>query len=208
MIITRIVERNREIIISFDSGQKIKCPSYVFFHTEVYEGMDVDPREIKQLIRLAERETVRTKATELVGSSTISVHQLKEKLRKRGYSERLIKDAIKFCKEYDLVDDKRFAKIARRSLLFKNKSRRSIADYMKKAGIHERLIERNIDSITDRREKHNLMVQMKKHYPLCVNKKSPEKSLLQYLVGCGFTYDMAIPSVKKYCAKMKKEENL
>lgn len=208
MIITRVVEKNREIIISFDGGQKIKCPSYVFFHTEIYEGMDVDPREIKELVILAERETVRTKATELVGSSTISVHQLKEKLRKRGYSERLIKDAIKFCKEYDLVDDKRFAKIARRTLLFKNKSRRSIASYMKKAGISDRLIERNIDSITDRRERHNLRVQMEKHYPLCANKKSPEKSLLQFLVGKGFTYDMAIPRVKKYCAKMKKlEEN-
>lgn len=206
MVITKIVERNREIIISFDSGQKLKCPSYVFFHAEIYEGMDVDPHEIKELVRLAERETVRTKATELLGTSTMSVHQLKEKLRKRGYSERLIKDAIRFCKEYDLVDDKRFAKIARRTLLFKNKSRRSIASYMKKAGISDRLIERNIEKITDRRERRNLRIQMEKHYPLCANKKSPEKSLLQYLIGRGFTYDMATERVKKYCAKMKKLE--
>ncbi len=206
MIITRIVEKNREIIIRFDSGQKIKCPSYVFFHAEIYEGMEVDPREIKQLIRLAERETVRTKATELLGTSIMSVHQLKEKLKKRKYSDKLIKDAIRFCKEYDLLDDKRFAKIARRSLLFKNKSRRSIASYMKKARINDRIIERNIDKITDRRERRNLRIQMEKHYPLCAKKKSPEKSLLQYLVGKGFTYDMAIPRVKKYCAKMKKLE--
>ncbi len=204
MVITNIIEKNKNIIIYLNDGSKVKCPSYLFYNVEIYEGMEIEPNDIKLLLRAAAKETVRNKAMELLRISFLSKQQLVVKLRKRGYSERLIKDAIRFCKEYDLIDDKRFAKIALRSMLFKDKSRRAISSYMKKAGINDRIIERMIAKVSDRRERVSLKRQMIKYYPLCANKKNPEKSLLQYLLGKGFTFDMVGNMAKKYCKHMKK----
>ena len=203
MIITNIVQKNRTIVIYLDNGEKIRCPSHMFYNVEIYEGMEVEPYDVRTLIKTAAKENISNKAMELLGTAFLSKHQLVLKLRKRKYSEKLIKHAVRFCKEYDLLDDKRFAKIALRSMILKNKSRRSISRYMKKAGVNDRIIEKMIYKISDRREIISLKRQMIKYYPLCESKKSPEKSLLQYLLGKGFTYDMAGHRAKKYCKKMK-----
>lgn len=205
MIITEIKQKGQNILITLSDRSAISCPKSIFYNVEIYEGMEVDNDDVRYLIEKSAEEAARNKAMTLLANNMMSEFQLKNKLRTKKYPERLIKDAVKFCKEYDLIDDKRFAKIALISLLKKRKSRRSIYNYLKRAGVSTRIIEKMTDKVTDRRERISIDKNIVKYYPFYSSKKDPEKSLLQYLIGKGFNYGAASKRVKKYFEKMNTE---
>lgn len=205
MIITEIKQKGQNILITLSDRSAISCPKSIFYNVEIYEGMEVDNDDVRYLIEKSAEESARNKAMTLLANNMMSEFQLKNKLRTKKYPERLIKNAVKFCKEYDLIDDKRFAKIALISLLKKRKSRRSIYNYLKRAGVSTRIIEKMTDKITDRRERISIDKNIVKYYPFYSSKKDPEKSLLQYLIGKGFNYGTASKRVKKYFEKMNTE---
>ncbi|MDA1469788.1 RecX family transcriptional regulator [Brachyspira hyodysenteriae] len=94
--------------------------------------------------------------------------------------------AVSYCKEYDLIDDKRFVKIAVSSLKLKGKSKRHIIDYLKKCKVKSSLIEKASNSISDKSENKALKEAIKKYYRVYEHKENKEDYIIKALMRKGF----------------------
>ena len=128
---------------------------YIGSHTAVEllkKGKEIEYEEIPHIRMRAYESSAKKSAVNILKRSFVSENMLKEKLAQKGHKKRFINYAIKYCRDYDLIDDKRFTKIAVNSLKLKGKSKRFIIDYLKKSKIKNSLIERASNSISYRSE--------------------------------------------------------
>ena len=122
---------------------------------------------------------------------------------KKGHKKRFINYAIAYCKEYELIDDKRFAKITVNSLKLKGKSKRYIIDALKKAKLKNKTIDRVSHLITEKSEVRSLKNAIRKYYKIYENKEKRNDYIIRTLMRKGFKYD----SIKKLLDKYRPHKN-
>ena len=117
-----------------------------------------------------------------------------------------IRYAVSYCKEYDLIDDKRFVKVAVNSLKLKGKSKRHIIDYLKKCKIKSSLIERVQNSISEKSDDKALKQAIVKYYRVYEHKEKKEDYIIKALMRKGFKYDRIKTLLTKYLNKKNRNE--
>ena len=150
MVILKMKLKGDKIHIKVSGGDVFTIPKNGLYELDLYEGMELEYDEIPHIRFRAFESAARKSAVSILKRGFISEGMLREKLTKKGHKKRFIRHAVNYCKEYDLIDDKRFVKIAINSLKLKGKSKRHIIDYLKKNKVKPSLIERAQNSISDR----------------------------------------------------------
>ena len=195
-----------KIHIKVSGGDVFTIPKNGLYELDIYEGMDLEYEEIPHIRNKAYEAAARKSAVSILKRGFISEGMLKDKLVKKGHKKRFIRYAVSYCKEYDLIDDKRFVKVAISSLKLKGKSKRHIIDYLKKCKIKSSLIERAQNSISDKSEDKALKEAIKKYYRVYEHKENKEDYMIKALMRKGFKYDRIKQLVTIYLEKKKNRD--
>lgn len=208
MTIVRMRLKGNQIYIHTSMGNAFAIPKNGISELDIYEGMDIEEDDIISIRIKAYENSARKASTNMLTRGFLSEGILKDKLKKKGHKNRFIKHAVKYCKEYDLINDKRFAKIAVTSLKLKGKSKRYIIGYLKKSKIKPALIEKASRLITDKNEKTALKNAIKKYYLIYKDKEKCEELLIRALMRKGFNYDSVSSLVKIYVKKSARRKRI
>lgn len=200
MIILKMKLKGDKIYIKVSGGDIFTIPKNGTYELDIYEGMEIEYEEIPHIKMRAYESSAKKSAINILKRSFVSENMLKEKLYKKGHKKRFINYAIKYCKDYDLIDDKRFVKIAVNSLKLKGKSKRHIIDYLKKSKVKNSLIEKASDSISYKTENKALKNAIRKYYKVYENKENREEYIIKTLMRKGFKYD----DIKNLLGRFKK----
>lgn len=200
MIILKMKLKGDKIYIKVSGGDIFTIPKNGTYELDIYEGMELEYEEIPHIKMRAYESSAKKSAINILKRSFVSENMLKEKLSKKGHKKRFINYAIKYCKDYDLIDDKRFVKIAVNSLKLKGKSKRHIIDYLKKSKVKNSLIEKASDSISYKTENKALKNAIRKYYKVYENKENREEYIIKTLMRKGFKYD----DIKNLLGRFKK----
>lgn len=203
MIILKMKLKGDKIYIKVSGGDIFTIPKNGTYELDIYEGMEIEYEEIPHIKMRAYESSAKKSAINILKRSFVSENMLKEKLYKKGHKKRFINYAIKYCKDYDLIDDKRFVKIAVNSLKLKGKSKRHIIDYLKKSKVKNSLIEKASDSISYKTENKALKNAIRKYYKVYENKENREEYIIKTLMRKGFKYD----DIKNLLGRFKKLKN-
>lgn len=203
MIILKMKLKGDKIYIKVSGGDIFTIPKNGTYELDIYEGMELEYEEIPHIKMRAYESSAKKSAINILKRSFVSENMLKEKLSKKGHKKRFINYAIKYCKDYDLIDDKRFVKIAVNSLKLKGKSKRHIIDYLKKSKVKNSLIEKASDSISYKTENKALKNAIIKYYKVYENKENREEYIIKTLMRKGFKYD----DIKNLLGRFKKLKN-
>lgn len=203
MIILKMKLKGDKIYIKVSGGDIFTIPKNGTYELDIYEGMELEYEEIPHIKMRAYESSAKKSAINILKRSFVSENMLKEKLSKKGHKKRFINYAIKYCKDYDLIDDKRFVKIAVNSLKLKGKSKRHIIDYLKKSKVKNSLIEKASDSISYKTENKALKNAIRKYYKVYENKENREEYIIKTLMRKGFKYD----DIKNLLGRFKKLKN-
>lgn len=203
MIILKMKLKGNKIYIKVSGGDIFTIPKNGTYELDIYEGMELEYEEIPHIKMRAYESSAKKSAINILKRSFVSENMLKEKLSKKGHKKRFINYAIKYCKDYDLIDDKRFVKIAVNSLKLKGKSKRHIIDYLKKSKVKNSLIEKASDSISYKTENKALKNAIRKYYKVYENKENREEYIIKTLMRKGFKYD----DIKNLLGRFKKLKN-
>lgn len=201
MIILKMKLKGDKIYIKVSGGDTFTIPKNGTYELDIYEGMELEYEEIPHIRMRAYESAAKKSAINILKRSFVSENILKEKLSQKGHKKRFINYAIKYCKDYDLIDDKRFVKIAVNSLKLKGKSKRFIIDYLKKSKIKNSLIEKAADSISYKMENKALKNAIRKYYKVYENKENREEYIIKTLMRKGFKYDNIKNLLGKYLKK-------
>lgn len=200
MIILKMKLKGDKIYIKVSGGDIFTIPKNGTYELDIYEGMEIEYEEIPHIKMRAYESSAKKSAINILKRSFVSENMLKEKLSKKGHKKRFINYAIKYCKDYDLIDDKRFVKIAVNSMKLKGKSKRHIIDYLKKSKVKNSLIEKASDSISYKTENKALKNAIRKYYKVYENKENREEYIIKTLMRKGFKYD----DIKNLLGRFKK----
>ncbi len=204
MVILKMKLKGGKAYIKVSGGDIFTIPKNGLYELDLYEGMELEYEEIPHIRLKAFECAARKSAVSVLKRSFVSEGMLRDKLIKKGHKKRFINYAVNYCKEYDLIDDKRFVKIAVNSLKLKGKSKRHIIDYLKKCRIKTSLIEKAENSISSRIEDRALKNAVRKYYKIYENKDKKEDYIIRSLMRKGFKYDRIKTMLSRYLKNKKR----
>lgn len=204
MVILKMKLKGDKIYIKVSGGNVFTIPKNGTYELDIYEGMELEYEEIPHIRMRAYESSAKKSAVNIIKRSFVSENMLKERLARKGHKKRFINYAIKYCRDYDLIDDKRFTKIAVNTLKLKGKSKRFIIDYLKKAKIKNSLIDIASNSISYKSESKALKNAIRKYYKVYENKDSKEEYIIRTLIRKGFKYDDIKDLLNKYIKNKEK----
>lgn len=206
MVISRIYLKGRLVYLYLSTGHVFTLPKNSISELEIYEGLEVDEDDIAAIRKKAFEVSACKDASAIIKRSFLSEKNLILKLQKKGHKKRFIKYAVKYLKEYDLIDDKRFAKIAVNSLKLKGKSKKAIINYLKKCGIKNKIIEKSILKVSLKDEINMLKDAIRKCYKLYEGKYDIKNKLIKSLISKGFDYANSQRLIELYIKNKLKEK--
>lgn len=206
MVILKMKLKGNKIHVKVSGGEVFTIPKNGLYELELYEGMELEYDEIPHIIFKAYEAATRKSAVSILKRRFLSEGMLKDKLLKKGHKKRFIKYAIDYCKEYELIDDKRFVKISINSLKLQGKSKKHIIFHLKKCKIKPRLIEKAENSISDKIDDRALKDAIRKYYKIYEYKYNREDYIIKTLMRKGFKYDRIKTLLSKYIEKNKKDK--
>lgn len=134
-------------------------------------------------------------ALRLLSHRARSIREMRERLTRKGYSEKVVDKVLSSLKKSDYLDDASFAKIwVENRVLLRGCGRRRIRAELISKGIEKDLIERELDeSYPEEREKEIALTLAKKGLPsyrdLAITTK--RRRLIQFLLRRGFSSETA-----------------
>ena len=206
MKIERIVKKgNKDVTIHFDDDKFLILAVEVFLKSGLKKGDDLDEDRFSFLIEQNKLYHIKQKAFRLLGRRQHSVFELRTKLWRKEYEQKLIDSVISDLKEKKYLNDDDFIRefVTAKSKSKKWSSKRIKSELIKR-GISSKLIdlamkEQIVDSDTE-----NAFSLGKKKYEMFVkrdlDKIELKQKLYNYLLSKGFDYG----TTKNVCNKIIK----
>ncbi len=134
-----------------------------------------------------------------------SEHQLREKLKKKEYSEEIVEETIRYVKSFGYIDDKRYIRRFTEVSLEGKSLRRIKYDLIKK-GLDRNLIDETIQEIGDIDQRSLIRTLAEKKYR-SLKEEDPNRyrKTAQFLAGKGFSSE-DIFQVLDHLKEMTSEE--
>ncbi|MBO4570220.1 MAG: RecX family transcriptional regulator [Clostridia bacterium] len=164
-------------------------------------GAEFDESELEQIIGESETRGALDYALGLVSKKLYSEFEIIEKLKNKGYGQKIIDSVLEKLREYKLVDDQRFAEA-----FAKNQNRcgkKMVLLKLKQKGIDKGIIKKTEENFSDQDEIKKIEAVSKKYLNNKEKNKETFQKLYRYLVSKGFEYD----TISSYISRIRGEED-
>jgi regulatory protein len=201
-IITQIKEQKKKnrINVYLDNkfGFGIDIDNFVILGLKINQELSED--EIEQIVKKSEFQKTLDKLIRFTMTRPKSEKEVKDYLTRKKIPEVIWKDLFSKLKNYELIDDEKFAKwwVEVRQE-FSPKSERILKYELKRKGIKNEIIEKILEDtvIDEKKIAKNLLDKRKNHWQN-VDKKKKSQKMLEYLVRKGFDFEIAKKVVNSY----------
>lgn len=129
-----------------------------------------------------------------------SEREIYERLRKKKFDERIIKETLTFLKEKDFIDDNCFAKTWIESRIKKPLGLRRLKAELKTKGIDKEIIDRQIDQIKKDYSEQDIVTKIAQKRLQKLKGIEPQKAKRRtqdYLLRRGFSPDVVIDIINQ-----------
>ncbi|MFV0466329.1 MAG: regulatory protein RecX [Lachnospiraceae bacterium] len=178
-----------------------KEPLYLYYREfQMYElksGEDLDPDIYDILLHQVLGKRVTKRAMHLLERKDYTEWQLRTKLLKNNYPKEAVDQAIEYVKEYQYVDDQRYA-IHYVQLHQKAKNRRKIELDLKQRGISKDIIHSVIEAEYSADEEEQIELLLKKrHFVAAVSNEAEFRRTYQFLMRRGYSGSVVLRKMKE-----------
>ncbi len=193
-IVTSIKKLKRNLYkVGFNNELMLNMSDETLASNGVKTGKIFDKMSFDEMTRTDGIKRAKSRGLEILSRSSKSKQQVISTLKREGFSEEAINNALDFLKEYSFIDDKKLANsIAITKVPAKKWSKRQLDSVLRQKGIEKKDIETAVENIDDASELENAIYLAAKKYRSLSSKPEDEKKkkIIQSLSYKGFSYDI------------------
>lgn len=104
-------------------------------------GKSIDKKNLKKITSQEESNKAQAYALMLLGYRERSVREIRIRMRQKGYEEKLIEKVVKYLKDQNLIDDKRFTRLWAESRIKKGYGSWRIQSELEQKGVNRERID-------------------------------------------------------------------
>lgn len=184
------VKRRNRFSIFLDGEFAFGVHRDVLLQAGIAKGEKLTEKRIRSILDLENRKQAESKALSLLAYRARSIKEIKDRLKQKGYSEKVIDGVLHELKRLGLVDDTEFAILFARSRI-KNKpmGRLMLEHEMKQKGLLTDDIDKGIEAAYEGTDERQLALELarKKIPQAALNSKNRVSDLLRRR---GFSWDV------------------
>ena len=98
------------VYVSLDDGTRIRMQSTVVMDQGLYPGMEIDAEQLAQISAAAREASARARAVRIISASASTEEALERKLIQKGEEPGDARQAVRWLKELNLLDDGQVAR--------------------------------------------------------------------------------------------------
>ncbi len=181
--------------VHFSDNKKITLDNSYIDKYFLVEESEISDKQLEKIVSENEYDRAKEKAFFLLTYRDHSVYELKAKLRKRDFDEKVIDKTIEYLLENGYLNDKKFSEIYLNELL--NTKRSGIMIIRKKLfqkGLSRELINNLLNDLDDEIFHNNCLFHLQKKRKLLEKKhdENIKNKLYNYLSRKGFRYEIIL----------------
>lgn len=193
-------KRKDRVNIFLNEEYSFSCSAELIFSHSLKKGMDIDKEYLKGIIDEENYMKCKNDGLKAIERSYKTEKEVITKLIKKEYNEENIKRTIEFLRQYDFVNDYKYADLYIKEKI-KKQGKKKIKYELLKKGIEESIINDNLNNISDEHEILTMNTLARKKYSILI--KSEENSiklynkLFNYLARLGYNNSLIIEVIKR-----------
>ncbi|MDA3871798.1 MAG: regulatory protein RecX [Candidatus Marinimicrobia bacterium] len=181
--------------VYFSDTKKITLDNSYIGKYFLVEGSEISDKQLEKIVSENEYDRAKEKAFFLLTYRDHSVYELKVKLRKRNFDEKVIDKTVEYLLENGYLNDKKFSEIYLNELL--NTKRSGMMIIRKKLfqkGLSRELINNLLNDLDDEIFHNNCLFHLQKKRKLLEKKhdENIKNKLYNYLSRKGFRYEIIL----------------
>ncbi|EGT3615100.1 recombination regulator RecX [Clostridium perfringens] len=176
------------------------CDAELIYKQGIQKDAVIDVESIKEIVKEDEFIKCKNSALRTVEKTYKTEKELKDKLLGRGFEEDTIRKAIDFLKEYNLLNDEKYAEMYIKDRL-RTQGRNKIKYALIRKGISEEIILDKLSNIDEEDENDTAFKLAEKKYNILKKKESDKyklsQKLFRFLLSKGYDYDCCNSVVRR-----------
>ena len=156
MIITDIKPgRKGNILVYADGKYLLSVPREVFLKSSINRGSEITEKEIENITFEINSYKAKSRALNLLSYRAHSKKELEDKLRKDGYPERAIEEAVSYVESFHYIDDRAYVEQYLAGSGAK-KGKKAVLYALAQKGVDRELVESVLEEQEDVRDEYEL----------------------------------------------------
>ena len=195
-IITKleVQKKNKNRVnVYIDDEYKFACDEEIVYRYKLTKGQKVDLKEIEEIAEEDNFIKGKNYAFRIVEKSYKAKSQVIDKLKSRGYDEKIINKIISLLEEYNLIDDKVYVKAYIKDNLSKQGKMKLLYN-LKSKGIKEDIILSELKNIDDNSLEEAAYNSAEKKYLQLIKRETDSFKITQklstFLLSRGYDYEI------------------
>ncbi len=204
--ITKIKQLKNDVIIYFGEDF-IKISKDSFGNFRIYEGLELSKDSIKELLSFSRLNDLMNYALSLLSKSHYSCNKMKEKLSKKGATEKEIKKIITSLKRNDLIDDRALIEDHICWAIERCVGKKKIIKELMNLGIEEKDVEKINFPVTGEKQKALAILPKLNNKYDSLSYENKKKHIYNSLKSLGFEDSVVEYAIKKIPSINQEDES-
>lgn len=189
--ISKLKIGEKKVVIIFDNGDTLEIAPNVYTEFKLFKGKALTKKEIDEIKGRNDIEKYLSYILKLASQRSYSKHQIKEKLEKKGASEKQIEEIIEILIKYQLLDDRAVIKEVLEYADYKHYGYNRIKEELFKKGISSIYIDKiQYDEVRETKHAKELLKGFERKYSK-YNYSMMKKHIYDGYLRMGYSFDIA-----------------
>ena len=196
-----VQKRNvNRVNVYVDEAFTFACDAALIYKQGIQKDSVIDVEAIKEIVKEDEFIKCKNSALRTVEKTYKTEKELRDKLTEKGFEEDTIKRAIEFLKEYNLLNDEKYAEMYIKDRL-RSQGRNKIKYALIRKGVSEDILLDKLSNIDTEDENDTAFKLAEKKYNILKKKESDKyklsQKLFRFLLSKGYDYDCCNSIVRR-----------
>ena len=196
-----VQKRNvNRVNVYVDEAFNFACDAELIYKQGIQKDSIIDIEAIKEIVKEDEFIKCKNSALRTVEKTYKTEKELRDKLAEKGFEEDTIKRAIEFLKEYNLLNDEKYAEMYIKDRL-RSQGRNKTKYALIRKGVSEDILLDKLSNIDTEDENDTAFKLAEKKYNILKKKESDKyklsQKLFRFLLSKGYDYDCCNSIVRR-----------
>lgn len=193
-------KNQNRVNIYVDNEYTFACDAELIYKHGIKKDSSIDVQEISEIVKDDEFIKCKNSALRTVEKAYKTEKELIDKLKERGFEEDTIYKVLSFLKEYNLINDEKYAEMYIKDRL-RTQGRNKIKYALIRKGISEDILSEKLENIDSEDEDDTAFKLAEKRYNILKKKESDKyklsQKLFRFLLSKGYDYDCCNKVVRR-----------
>lgn len=196
--------------VHLDDGRQLDVHEDVLVKYRLLKGEKLDDAAIRRIHQEESAQEAIQQALRWLSTRARSEHELAQGLRQKGYSPKIIQQALNRCRELGMMDDRAFARqLTSHRTRIQRKGRRLIEQELKQRGIDQEDIVHALGETNAQRERDNALNWIRKKWPSLKGEgRVREQKMVAFLYRKGFDSALIRDCLHAYLEETEQAETI